>query len=71
VVELVPPLVNTDLGVPGGNTAGVPLDTFADAAFAGLGEDQPEVTYGTATVRSRASRAELDVWFDRLNGVTR
>lgn len=71
VVELAPPLVQTDLGAPGGNTAGVPLDTFADAAFAGLGEEKPEVTYGSSTERSRASRAELDGWFDRLNGITR
>lgn len=71
VVELAPPHVNTDLGTPGVNAAGVPLDTFADAAFAGLRDDHPEVTYGTSTERSRASRTELDAWFDRLNGITR
>jgi uncharacterized oxidoreductase len=69
VVELAPPLVNTDLGAPGANTAGVALDTFADAAFKGLEEEQLEITYGSSTERSRASRAELDVWFKRLNGI--
>jgi uncharacterized oxidoreductase len=68
VVELAPPHVNTDLLAAGANTAGVPLETFADAAFAGLRDDHPEVPYGTSTERSRASRAELDTWFDRLNG---
>jgi uncharacterized oxidoreductase len=67
VIEIIPPAVNTDLGGPGLHTFGVPLDEFADAVFARLGAGDREIAYGFAAQSSRASRAELDAMFDRMN----
>jgi uncharacterized oxidoreductase len=67
VVEIAPPHVNTDLGAPGSNASGMPLDEFADAAMAGFARGDPEITCGFSTKASRASRAELDALFKQLN----
>jgi uncharacterized oxidoreductase len=45
----------------------VPLEEFADAAFAGLERGEQEVAYGFADQARRASRAELDAIFARMN----
>jgi uncharacterized oxidoreductase len=67
VVEIAPPHVNTDLGAPGANASGMPLDEFADAAMAGLARGDPEITCGFSTRASRASRVEIDALFRQLN----
>lgn len=67
VVEIIPPAVDTDLGGPGLHTFGVPLDEFADAAFARLRAGELEIAYGFAESASRASREELDAMFERMN----
>jgi len=68
VVELIPPAVDTDLGGPGLHTWGVPLDEFADAAFAGLRtDDDREIAYQFSAQSSRASREQLDEMFKRMN----
>jgi uncharacterized oxidoreductase len=67
VVEIIPPAVNTDLGGPGLHTFGVPLEEFADAVFARFLKGELEIAYGTAEKSSRASRAELDLIFERMN----
>ena len=67
VVEIAPPAVNTDLGGSGLHTSGVPVDEFADAAFAGLQKGDLEITYGFSAKTSRASRDELDATFSRMN----
>jgi len=67
VVEIIPPAVNTDLGGVGLHTFGAPLDEFADAVFARLGAGDLEIAYGGAAQSSRASRAELDEIFNRMN----
>jgi uncharacterized oxidoreductase len=68
VIELIPPAVNTDLGGPGLHTWGVPLEEFADAAFAGLqSDDDREVAYQFSAQSSRASREQLDEMFGRMN----
>ncbi|HEX5051310.1 MAG TPA: SDR family NAD(P)-dependent oxidoreductase [Planctomycetota bacterium] len=68
VVELIPPKVDTDLGIPGTHTDGMPLAEFVDAAMAGLAAGHAEVTAGFSAMCSRASRAELDAIFARMNG---
>jgi uncharacterized oxidoreductase len=68
VVEIIPPAVNTDLGGPGLHDFGVPLDEFADAAFARLKKGDLEIAYGYAEMASRASREELNAAFERMNG---
>lgn len=67
VIEVIPPAVDTDLGGPGLHTFGVPLDEFADAAFAGLERGEEEVAYGYADQARKASRQELDTIFTRMN----
>jgi uncharacterized oxidoreductase len=67
VIEVIPPAVNTDLGGPGLHTFGAPLNEFADAIFSRLSGDELEIAYGFAEQSSRASRAELDQMFARMN----
>jgi uncharacterized oxidoreductase len=67
VVEIIPPAVDTDLGGVGLHTFGVPLNEFADAVFTRLAGDELEIAYGFAAQSSRASRAELDEMFTRMN----
>jgi uncharacterized oxidoreductase len=67
VIEICPPHVDTDLGAPGRNKAGIPVDEFADAVMTQLEKGTPEITYGTATKWAHASRAERDELFDMLN----
>jgi uncharacterized oxidoreductase len=67
VIEIIPPAVDTDLGGPGLHKFGVALDEFADAAFDGLRKGDLEIAYGFALAASRASRAELDQTFERMN----
>lgn len=67
VVEIIPPAVNTDLGGAGLHTFGAPLDEFADAVMARIAEGATEVAYGTSERVSRATRAELDAIFARMN----
>lgn len=68
VIEIAPPHVNTDIRAPGTNTAGMPLDTYADAAVAGLVAGEEEITYGFSQQGSRASREERDAMWKALNG---
>lgn len=67
VFEIIPPAVNTDLGGPGLHTFGEPLDAFADAVMARLAAGEQEVGYGSSEQSRLASRAELDVAFQRMN----
>jgi uncharacterized oxidoreductase len=67
VVEIIPPAVNTDLGGPGLHTFGVALDAFADHVMGRLASGEAEITYGFSEQASRASRAELDEIFRRMN----
>jgi uncharacterized oxidoreductase len=68
VIELIPPAVDTDLGGPGLHTWGVPLDEFADVAFAALkGDDDREISHQFSSQSSQASRQELDAIFTSMN----
>src|SRR5580692_4617044 len=68
VIEICPPHVDTDLGAPGRNKAGIPLDTFADAVMDELRKGTLEITYGYSTKAANASRREKDELFKTLNG---
>jgi uncharacterized oxidoreductase len=67
VIEIIPPAVDTDLGGPGLHTFGVRLEEFADAAATRLAAGDTEITYGFAEQAARASRAELETMFARMN----
>jgi uncharacterized oxidoreductase len=68
VIEICPPHVDTDLGAPGINKAGIPLDTFADAVMDELHKGTLEITYGYSTKAANASRREKDELFKQMNG---
>jgi len=68
VIEICPPHVDTDLGAPGRNKAGIPVDTFADAVMVELEKGSLEITYGYSTKAANASRAEKKELFKVLNG---
>ena len=67
VVEIIPPAVNTDLGGPGRHTFGVPVEELVDAVLPRLQAGDLEIAYGFAAQSSRASRADLDAMFHRMN----
>jgi uncharacterized oxidoreductase len=67
VIEICPPHVDTDLGGPGINKAGIRLDTFADAVMDELRKGTVEITYWYSTKAANASRRERDELFKTLN----
>ncbi|MGG0717527.1 SDR family NAD(P)-dependent oxidoreductase [Robertmurraya massiliosenegalensis] len=69
VIEVSPPLTNTDLGIPGSNTAGIPVDFFADKVISGLIKGEEEITYGFSELTTNANRIERQEIFNQLNGV--
>jgi uncharacterized oxidoreductase len=68
VIEISPPHTETDLGMPGANTEGIPLDLFAEEVMKSLARGEEEVTYGWSQLTAQASRAERDEFFKQLNG---
>jgi uncharacterized oxidoreductase len=67
VIEICPPHVDTGLGGPGVNKAGIPVDTFADAVMDELRKGTNEITYGYSTKAANASQQERDELFKTLN----
>jgi uncharacterized oxidoreductase len=72
VFEVVPPAVDTELNPEGraqrGNfKADLTPEVFAAAAMKGLEADEIEIGYGMSAGALRASRAELDESFRRMN----
>lgn len=67
VIEVCPPHVNTDLGTPGANGAGMDLNAYIDTVMAGFAKGEAEITTGFSTMLSRANREEKEQLFARLN----
>jgi uncharacterized oxidoreductase len=67
VIEICPPHVDTDLGAPGRNKAGIPVDEFADGVMAELEKGTLEITYGTSTKWANASREERNEILKMVN----
>lgn len=67
VIEVAPPAVDTDLGGPGLHTFGVPLDEFADFAFAKLKEGDEEFAYGSAEHSRQAGREGIQALFQMMH----
>jgi uncharacterized oxidoreductase len=67
VIEIIPPAVDTDLGGPGLHAFGVPVGEFVDAVAQRLEKGEIEIGYDFAEKARRASRAELDEMFARMN----
>ncbi len=72
VFEVIPPAVDTDLNAEGrAKRGGFRVDLqpqeFVAAVLKGLENDQAEIGYGMSEGYIRASRAELDQSFERMN----
>jgi uncharacterized oxidoreductase len=67
VVEIIPPMVQTDLGGKGLHDEGAPLDVFADHSMAELAKGSVEFGFGFSEKSRTASRAELDGMFAGMN----
>jgi uncharacterized oxidoreductase len=67
VIEVCPPHVNTDLGAPGSNGAGMDLKAYIDSVMAGLGKGEEEITTGFSTLLSHPGREEKERLFAQLN----
>lgn len=67
VIEVCPPHVNTDLGAPGSNGAGMDLQAYIDTVMAGFAKGEEEITTGFSTMLSQAGPAEKAQLFARLN----
>ena len=71
VIEIVPPAVNTDLGGAGLHTFGVDVNEFADSVMTRIAAGETEVGFSYSEQVRRASRAELDATFARMNSPAR
>ena len=67
VVEIIPPMVNTDLGGKGLHDQGASLDGFCDHTMKHLAAGDVEFGYETSETRRLASREQLDSWFAAMN----
>ncbi len=67
VIEIVPPMVNTDLGGKGLHDTGTPLNEYIDSVMAQLATDSVEFGFGFSEKARAASRAELDGIFANMN----
>lgn len=71
VIEVVPPMINTDLGGTELHTQGESPDAFADGIFKGLEEGKSEIGYGDSLSRLRMSRDEIDEFTERVYNATK
>lgn len=67
VIEVSPPMVDTDLGIPNTHTAGLNLDDYADSVIEGLKKGELEITTGFSTVTANASREQKNEIFLSMN----
>jgi len=72
VFEAVPPAVDTELNPEGragrgGFKTGLTAGEFTTAVMKGLEDDVLEIGYGMTERTIKASRAELDAAFERMN----
>jgi uncharacterized oxidoreductase len=66
VIEFSPPHVETDLGAPGANKAGMPLAEYIEKATAELVAGEKIVAVGFAKIGLNATRAEVEAGTARL-----
>ena len=68
VVEIVPPMVNTDLGGSGLHGDGVPVSLFVDDVVGRMLAGEIEIGHGMSDMFRNAGRVELEAIAARLNG---
>lgn len=67
VIEIVPPMVNTNLGGAGLHINAVSAEEFTEGVFKGLVEGKQEIGYGTSLQSMNLSREESDNVVKMLN----
>lgn len=69
VIEIIPPMVNTDLGGAGLHTEGVPVAEFVSAVLARIEQGETEIGHGPSDEFRRASRETLRAIAAQANGI--
>lgn len=67
VIDIIPPMVDTDLGGSGIHGEGVPVDDFVSAVLARMEAGETEIGYGQSEAFRTAGRAELDAIIRQIN----
>jgi uncharacterized oxidoreductase len=67
VIEVVPPMVNTDLGGVGLHDLGAPLEPYADDVMSKLVRGDAECGYELSEAMRKLSRSEIDQHFALMN----
>jgi uncharacterized oxidoreductase len=69
VIEMIPPMLNTDLGGKGIHDDAPPVSDFIHAVFEQLKEGKTELSFGFSETVSKAAPEELKKTFARMNVV--
>jgi len=67
IIELIPPALNTDLGGKGLHSEHPSVGDFIEAIFQQLEEGKNELTFGYSEMLSKATPAEIQGMFKRMN----
>ncbi|MCE7040398.1 SDR family oxidoreductase [Dyadobacter sp. CY312] len=69
LIEIIPPVLNTDLGGKGIHDSMPSIDLFIDAVFEQLKEEKTELTYGFSDKFSKIGQPEFQTLFGQMNPV--
>lgn len=67
VIEIIPPALNTDLGVKGLHSEYPPVSDFIESIFIQLKDGKPELTFGTSEARTNANNEVITDYFKMMN----
>jgi uncharacterized oxidoreductase len=67
VIEIIPPALNTDLGVKGLHSAYPPVSDFITSIFEQLNEGKDELTFGTSAARANTNNESIESYFNMMN----
>jgi uncharacterized oxidoreductase len=67
VIEMIPPALNTDLGGIGLHDGQPAVSDFVNAVFEQMKEGKTELTFGYSEIMSKASPADINIAFNRMN----
>jgi len=69
VIEIIPPMLNTDLGGKGLHDTAPPVSQFIEAIFEQLKQGRTELTFGFSEAMTKSGPEELQKSFERMNSV--
>jgi len=67
VIELIPPALNTDLGVKGIHDYAPPVGDFIESIFEQLKKGKTELSFGFSEAMTKAGPEDLQKAFERMN----